>query len=97
MPRHTTGLALAAVAALLMMSCSDDDPAGDAQATATTEAPTTTTTTAAVPERRPTVEPAALEGPITAGTLSPPADPRPVDLAAIGYVEEEWFASGTAT
>jgi hypothetical protein len=40
---------------------------------------------------------ARLEGPITTGTLSPPFDPRATDVAAIGYVEEEWFASGVAT
>ena len=39
---------------------------------------------------------ADLEGPITVGEPSPPIDPRPVDLDAIGYVEEEWFASGAA-
>jgi hypothetical protein len=43
------------------------------------------------------VDPAVLEGPITVGELSPPADPRAVDLAAIGYVQEEFFASGTAS
>jgi hypothetical protein len=43
------------------------------------------------------VEPATLEGPITVGELSPPADPRPVDLEAIGYTQEEYFASGIAT
>ena len=42
------------------------------------------------------VRPAALEGPITIGKLVAPVDPRPVDLAAIGYVQEEWFAGGTA-
>jgi Alpha/beta hydrolase domain len=46
---------------------------------------------------KPRVEPATLEGPITVGELSPPADPRPPDLEAIGYTQEEFFASGTAT
>ncbi len=40
--------------------------------------------------------PAALEGPITVGELSPPADPRPVDFDRSGYLQEEFFASGTA-
>jgi len=31
------------------------------------------------------------------GTLSSPADPRPPDLTAIGYTQEEFFASGSAT
>ncbi len=30
------------------------------------------------------------------GTITPPTDLRAVDLASVGYVEEEWFASGTA-
>jgi Alpha/beta hydrolase domain len=47
--------------------------------------------------RKPRVEPATLEGPITVGELSPPADPRPPDLEAIGYTQEEFFAAGTAT
>jgi hypothetical protein len=47
--------------------------------------------------RKPRVEPATLEGPIMVGELSPPADPRPPDLEAIGYTQEEFFASGTAT
>ncbi len=47
--------------------------------------------------RKPAVQPATLEGPITVGQPSPPADPRGVDLSAIGYVQEEFFASGSAT
>ena len=46
---------------------------------------------------KPRVQPATLEGPITVGELAPPADPRASDLAAIGYTQEEFFASGTAT
>lgn len=47
--------------------------------------------------RKPRVQPATLEGPITVGEPSLPAFPRAVDLATIGYVQEEFFASGTAT
>ena len=47
--------------------------------------------------RMPTADPATLEGPVTVGQPSYPADPRPVDLAAAGYEESEWFASGTAS
>jgi Alpha/beta hydrolase domain len=47
--------------------------------------------------RKPRVQPATLEGPITIGEPTAPADPRGVDLAANGYVQEEFFASGTAT
>lgn len=39
---------------------------------------------------------AHLSGPVVVGTPTPPVDPRPVDLDAQAYVEEEWFASGTA-
>src|SRR4051794_31380292 len=48
------------------------------------------------PARKPNVQPAVLEGPITVGQIAPPADPRAVDLNAIGYTQEEFFASGTA-
>jgi len=40
---------------------------------------------------------ALLSGPITQGTIIEPTSPVPVDLAAAGYVEQEYFASGTAT
>jgi hypothetical protein len=46
--------------------------------------------------RKPNATPATLEGPITMGSISPPLDPRGVDLEPIGYVEDEWFASGDA-
>jgi hypothetical protein len=69
-------------------SSSDGDDAGRS------DAPTTPTT---VPAREPMVQAATLEGPISAGEISPPFDPRSTDLAELGYVESEWFASGTAT
>jgi hypothetical protein len=78
--------------------CSDD-AGNDAGATTTTApaADDTASTTTTEPEPGPSVAAATLEGPVTVGAPSPPADPRPVDLAAVGYVEEEWFAGGTAT
>ena len=39
---------------------------------------------------------ATLTGPITTGHVIEPLSPQPVDLAANGYVEQEYFASGTA-
>jgi hypothetical protein len=39
---------------------------------------------------------ATLTGPITTGHVVEPLSPQPVDLAANGYVEQEFFASGTA-
>src|SRR5687767_2897334 len=74
--------------ALLLTACSDDDDEPSAASS--------TTTTEAAP-RQPEVEAATVEGPITVGEPSLPADPRPVDLEGIGYVQEEFFASGTAT
>ncbi len=41
--------------------------------------------------------PAELEGPITTGRLVEPVSAVPVDLAAHGYVREEFFVSGTAS
>ncbi len=40
---------------------------------------------------------AALSGPITTGRLLEPTSTVPIDLAAHGYVAEEFFVSGTAT
>jgi hypothetical protein len=39
---------------------------------------------------------AALTGPITTGDISEPLSGRPLNLAKYGYVEQEFFASGTA-
>lgn len=57
-------------------------------------ASSTTTTSEA---RRVRATEATLEGPVTTGEFTSFADPRPVDLEALGYVQEEWFASGKAT
>jgi hypothetical protein len=40
---------------------------------------------------------ATLTGPITVGHVVEPLSAQPVDLAASGYVEQEFFAAGTAT
>jgi hypothetical protein len=40
---------------------------------------------------------AELSGPVTAGRIVEPVSPLRVDLAAHGYLEEEFFASGVAT
>jgi hypothetical protein len=55
------------------------------------------TDTTVRPARVPTVAAARLTGPITGGTYSPPAAMHPQDIAAAGYVEEEFFAAGTAS
>jgi hypothetical protein len=79
----------AVVLVVLAGACSSsDDNAAPARSTTTIEARSTL---------KPTVDAATLEGPITVGKISNPADPHPADLAAAGYVEEEFFASGTAT
>ena len=76
-----------AVFATAVIGCSSNDSKPSA-ASSSSGAPT---------DRQPKVQPATLEGPITVGTIAPPADPRPTDLNAIGYTQEEFFASGTAT
>jgi hypothetical protein len=40
---------------------------------------------------------ATLAGPVTVGHIVEPLSAHPTDLAANGYVEQEFFASGTAT
>lgn len=87
-PARRAAVALA-LAGAVTAGCADDGN-DDAGASTTTTVTTTTTST-------PLVQPATLEGPVTAGRPNLPVDPRPVDLAALGYVEEEWFAAGTAT
>lgn len=96
MGRWRRVIGVVAVAAIAAAACSSDDggvPSSGADAT--TEDDVTETNEEA--DQVPAVDPATLEGPITVGELSPPADPRPVDLSAIGYTQEEFFASGTAT
>jgi hypothetical protein len=91
---------LLVVLVMLAAGCSGDDSSPDAAGDPTTtssHADTTGPTTTTRAERTPAVTPAVLEGPITAGEFAGPADPRPVDLSAIGYVQEEFFASGDAT
>ncbi len=55
---------------------------------------TATGSTAPAP---PTGPSAQLTGPVTGGTIVEPLTGLPQDLAANGYVEQEYFASGTAT
>ncbi|ONH31508.1 hypothetical protein BL253_09375 [Pseudofrankia asymbiotica] len=50
----------------------------------------------ATAERRPAVPAATLTGPVTAGAISEPVGAGP-DMAAHSYVEQEYFAAGTAT
>jgi len=81
-------LVVVAALALLAGACTDDDPAAaPATTTSAADEPATTSTTAPPP---PDVE---VEGPIP-GT---PATSSPDGLEAAGYVEEEFFVSGTAT
>lgn len=85
---NRTTLALATALAVVATACTSSHP------TMTTEEAATTTTART---RVPNVTPAMLEGPITVGQLSGPADPRAVDLHRIRYVQDEFFASGSAT
>lgn len=83
-------LALLAVSALLVGACSDDDDTSSSEGATTSTAPASTTTEAE-PEaaEAPDVE---VEGPI-------PGEPQTsaaAGLDEVGYVEEEYFVSGTA-
>jgi len=92
-PRHRTPslrrAVAAAVAAAALLACSgDDDPAGPAT-TAPAEGSTTTTSTT---EPAPTVPAVTVRGPV-------PGEPQTSGasgLAEAGYVEEEFFVSGSA-
>lgn len=85
-----------AAAVFMAAGCTSDDgdPSGS-RATETTEDVDVTETTDDPRDAEP-LDAATFEGPITVGELSPPADPRPVELDRIGYVQEEFFASGSA-
>jgi hypothetical protein len=79
-----TGIVLSGVAAMLVLSlivATGIDTAG-----AATAASSVTYHSAAT-----------LTGPITVGHIVEPLSAHPLDLAANGYVEQEFFASGTAT
>jgi hypothetical protein len=80
-----TGTALAAVAALLALFTLTLVAAPEAGAASST-APDVSFHAAAT-----------LTGPITTGHIVEPLSAHSVDLAANGYVEQEFFASGTAT
>jgi hypothetical protein len=56
-----------------------------------------TRTVTSVSTTAPTGPVARLSGPVTSGRIAEPASLVAVDLAAHHYVEEEYFASGTAT
>ena len=102
---------LLVTAALLAGACSDDTatPPDDPPATVTVTSTTTTSEAAAdaVPTPEPTApddtvdEPApeddvlTITGPITTGD-GIPQTATPIDLAARGYVEEEFFVAGEA-
>ena len=74
-----------ALLALLVTACSSSRNQTSTRSAATGVVP-----------RAPKVAPAQITGPITAGHYVPPAG-RSYDLAAAGYVEQEFFASGTAS
>jgi hypothetical protein len=83
-------LVLLTVTALLVAACSDDDDAPAADGTTTS---TTTTSVAPEADDEPAEPPdVEVEGPI-------PGEPQTSDAAGleeVGYVEEEFFVSGTA-
>lgn len=92
---RTTVVLLGVLALAVQAGCSDDDGTVEgADPSGRDEGAGTPTTTA---PSRPEGPAAELEGPLTAGRGIDLASPRPVDLAAAGWVEEEYVAAGTAT
>lgn len=87
-----------------LASCASGDSDSDAvpiPTSASGEPGDTSTTSSSIPST--TSQPAApasdatISGPIAAGSRGGPGTATPVDLAAAGYVEEEFFLSGEAT
>jgi hypothetical protein len=74
--------------AVILAGCSDDDGSADSSEAESDEPRST----------RPPVdsEGISVTGPITGGETGAPQNAAPQDLAAEGYVEEEFFLSGTA-
>jgi hypothetical protein len=93
--RACRGLFVVVLVGALLTACVANGSGSSNGGAAPATAGTTATTTA--PGRVPTVAAARLSGPITGGQYSPPAAMHAHDLAAAGYVEEEFFAAGTAT
>src|SRR5262245_50137759 len=90
------GLVVASAAACSSTPSSTSAPPGTGKDGGTV-APNTKTGATSDTNRKPKGAAATLSGPITTGEITRPADPRNSDLAAKGYVEEEFFAEGTAT
>ena len=90
-PHHTTGTRVprtvaVAGALLAMVSVALGQPAAGASTAASSASQ------AAVYRAE-----ATLTGPITVGHVIEPLTARPLDLGSYGYVQQEFFASGTAT
>lgn len=100
---RTRMVVVALVALLGAASCgSDSDQPGTASSSTTTTAtaettapPSTSDDTGAIDEPTAEDDVAIFTGPITGGG-GIPQTATPIDLAARGYVEEEYFVSGTA-
>jgi hypothetical protein len=105
-PHHRTVTALVGACLLLTAaSCSSSSsPADTTGATSvsvtdapTTDAPTTVapTTTEAIPQME--IGDVTITGPVSGGKGAVVLGPGGSDLAAVGYVQEEYFVSGTAS
>jgi hypothetical protein len=92
---RTTVAVLGVLALAVQAGCSDDDGTVEGAGTSGPDEEAGTTTTTGPP--RPEGPAAELAGPLTAGRGIDLASPRPVDLEAAGWVEEEYAAAGTAT
>jgi hypothetical protein len=90
-------LGLLAVFALLAAACADDDDDAGVNGNGGSTGTTPPATAAPSPPSADAVATPTVEGPITGGTGSIVLGPGGIDLATVGYVEEEYFLSGTAT
>jgi hypothetical protein len=94
LPRRTRRIPLAGILVVVLAAgCSDDETAGGADPGPTTAESGGSTTTAPARPGGPAAELSALDGgdgPFVAAAATP-------DLDSVGYVEEEYAASGTAT
>jgi hypothetical protein len=95
-PRRRGLVAALAVIVMVAGACSSGDETSEATGGDDDEATTVTERPPSPPSRDDVAVP-TLEGPITGGEGDIRLGPGGFDLTSVGYVEEEYFLSGTAT
>ena len=95
--RRPVGVLFAGVMVLVSAGCSSSAPAATTGTPSTTAAPTTAapTTTETTPPM--TIPDVTISGPVTGGKGAVVLGPGGIDLSTIGYVQDEYFVSGTAS